>query len=114
MVIANATTMGLFGTSLRAFVTNKTPMGGDMNNNSWEITAKELFDLAIGGNGGIAPYWQDLGGLPKIIRYNFDKHGMMMIGTIVAAPVIEKMASRALKSVRNPINRTLKGTGVMV
>ncbi len=114
LVMLNATTMGLFGVSARAFITNRKPFGGDNNNNSWEITGKELIDLAMGGNGGIAPYWQDLGGLPKIIRYNFDKHGMMMIGTIIGAPIIEKVASKALRSVRTPVNRLLKPAGVMV
>jgi hypothetical protein len=38
----------------------------------------------------------------------------MMVGTIIAVPMIEKAASRFLRQLRNPINKTLKGTGVMV
>lgn len=116
LVLANATTQGLFGVSLRAFVTGQAPIGSQLpnNNNSWEITATELFRSLTGDNSHMAQNWQDMGGLGAAVRHNFKKNGAMMIGTIIAVPMIEKAASRLLSRVRSPINKTLKGTGVMV
>jgi hypothetical protein len=116
LVLANATTMGLFGVSLRAFVTGKAPFGvsGPNNNNSWEITGAELFRSLTGDNAHMSSEWQSAGGLTAAMKHNFKNHGAMMVGTIIAVPMIEKAASRFLRQLRNPINKTLKGTGVMV
>jgi hypothetical protein len=116
LVIANATTQGLFGVSLRAFVTGKAPFGtaNPDGNNSWEITGAELFRSLTGDNSHMSTLWQNKGGIPAAIQYNLQQGGLRMVGTIIAAPMIEKAASRLLRSVRTPINRTLKGTGVMV
>tara|TARA_Y100000004_G_scaffold21358_1_gene21751 strand:- start:740 stop:1168 length:429 start_codon:yes stop_codon:yes gene_type:complete len=116
LVMLNATTMGLFGVSARAFITGKAPFGvaGPKNNNSWEITGAELLRSLTGDNSHMSQDWQNAGGLGAAVKYNFKKHGAMMVGTIIAAPIIERTASNLLRSVRTPVNRMLKPAGVMV
>ena len=115
LVMLNATTMGLFGLSARAFITGKAPFGtaGPNNNNSWEITGAELLRSLTGDDSHMSTDWQEKG-LAGAIKYNFKQNGLMMVGTIIAAPMIEKAASNALRSVRTPVNRLLKPAGVMV
>lgn len=118
LVVANAATQGLFGVSLRAFVTGNAPFGdqGPLNNNSWEITGKELFNAMVGGSGGISSSFNFEGstGLGGAIRYNLSRNGLMMASTIIATPILAKAMTNVLKDVRTPVNRLLKPVGVMV
>ena len=109
LVVANAVTKGLFGTDLRTFVM-PTASNFQSWNNSWELTAKELVNLALGGGGGMDPANYNL---PKSIKQNMQNNGTQSLTTIVAAPIAFRMARKVLaKPLINPANRLLRSVGI--
>ena len=78
--------------------------------NSWEITAPELFNLAIGGGGGMDTKNWDL---MKVVKRNMQANGLQSVATAVLAPMAFKFARQVLsKPVINPANRMLKRVGI--
>ena len=109
LVVANAVTMGLFGTDLRTFV---MPTQSNVSgwNNSWEVTGKELVNLALGGKGGMD---RDNWTLPKVMQKNIEANGSKALTTIVAAPILFKLGRRVLsKPLLNPANKMLRTVGI--
>ena len=109
IVVANAVTKGLFDTNLRTFL---MPNSSNVKqwDNSWEITAPELFSLVLGGTGGMdAKNWD----LKKVVERNIKNNGMQSLLTVVGAPIAFRIGRRLLsKSIVNPTNRMLKKVGV--
>jgi len=110
MVIGNALTQGFFGVSLRAFVTNRAPFGANNNNNSWEITAPELFASIMGDNDH---YGTDYS-FTKAVRYNLSKNYGQMLPVLFLARPAFKMIENVTSPLRRPINKALKASGVGV
>lgn len=115
LVVANAMTNLFFDTNLGTFVTGKNVAGGfgvNGKNNSWEVTGRELFDLVLGGSGGISSNsFPD--GISGVLKRNI-KENLATQGTvIVAAPLIFRSAKNLLrKPVINPANKLLKMAGI--
>lgn len=116
-LVANAAVRGLFDVNLPTFLTGKNIAGGfnNANNNSWEITVPELFDMLMGGSGGIASNWQAEGktGLTGAMRYNIKRNGLDAVTQMVTIPLAFNIARKVLrKPLLNPTNRALKAIGV--
>ena len=117
-VIANATTTGLFGASLPEFIT------GRMRANSFQfrpggdgfatITLPELLGFrsgswslsGVGGNYGTGKTFLDG------VAYNFDKKGLQMIGTLIAAPALFTVGKKLTSKPRRDANKLLKMAGL--
>ena len=117
-VLANATTLGLFGTSLPEFLTGRTRArdfkfmpGGD---GYATVTLPELlgfrssgFSLSgIGGNYGTGKTFMDA------VKYNFDKNGAQMVATLFLAPVAFKGGEKLTAKPRRATNRLLDMAGL--
>ena len=105
----------LFDTNLGTFVTGRNVAGGfgpGGKNNSWEITAPELFSLLLGGKGGISSNsFPD--GFQQVVKRNIRENGFSQGLTILAAPFLFRTAKNVLrKPVLNPANRVLKMAGI--
>ena len=113
-VIANATTEGLFGTNLAQFLTGSIDgqfrPGGDGYS---RITLPELIGFSsggwsaskIGGNYGSKTFMDAL-------KFNFNKNGAQMIGTLVVVPVAFKFAEKLTAKPRRDANKLLKMAGL--
>ena len=115
MVVANATTNWLFDTNLPTFLTGKNIAGGfgaNGANNSWEITVPELFNLALGGSGGISSKtFPDglMGAVKRNLRTNTLRQGAVILG----APLAFRLGKQFLaKPVIRPANKLLKSVGI--
>ena len=113
-LIADAVSKGMFGVPLTTFVGLRNDFSGGYNsgNNSNEITARELLDLAMGGTGGISgQYWS--GGLPQVLKSNLRANAPMMLASIVGIPLAFKIGTKLLrKPVIMPANRLIKASGL--
>ena len=113
-LIADAISRGMFNTNLLTFLGIRNDFQGQYNsgNNSNEITARELIDLAMGGSGGITgTYWA--GGLPQVLKSNLRANAPMMVASVVAIPLAFKVGSKLLrKPILTPANRMLKAAGL--
>lgn len=113
-VIANATTEGLFGTNLAEFLTGSVDGKYNPGADGYAvITLPELLGFSkagwsadrIGGNyGGMS--------FAKGVRYNFNKKGAQMIGTLVVVPVAFKFAEKLTAKPRRDANKLLKMAGL--
>lgn len=105
----------IFGTNIPTFFTGREVMGGfgaNGVNNSWEITGKELLDMAMGGTGGQSGDWQEKG-LGGAIKKNLEHNGARALATAVVTPLVFRFGRRLLsKPLINPANRALKSMGV--
>lgn len=109
IVVANAVTKGLFDTNLRTFL---LPTKGVQSqwDNSWEITAPELFSLAIGGKGGMDTKNWDI---MKVVKRNMEQNGLQAVATAVLAPMAFRVARNVLaKPVIRPVDKLLKSVGI--
>lgn len=81
-------------------------------NNSHELTLKELIDVAVGGTGSIhSGSFPD--GLPGVLKSNLSKNWMKMTTAAIAIPIGFKIGSKLLrKPVIQPANRLLKMAGL--
>ena len=105
----NAVTKGLFDTDLKAFAGFGEKSEYD---NSWEITATELFSGLFGGTMGMSSDWQQRG-LMKAIQRNLKSNGGMMVAQLIGIPIAFKYGRKLLgKSLITPANRLLKPAGV--
>lgn len=113
--MANAAITALTGTNLPTFLTGKRIAGGfgpEGNNNSWELTLPELFNMAMGGSGGMSEDWQKRG-IVQAVRKNLNANGLMAAGQLIAIPIAFKVGRKVLaKPLINPTNRMLKSVGI--
>jgi len=109
----NAITKGLFDTNLKAFAGFGDSTETD---NSWEISATELFGALFGGTAGIGRTWG--GGLYSptvmgVIQRNLKTNGGMMMAQLIGIPIAFKYGRKLLgKNLITPANRLLKPAGV--
>ena len=113
-VVANSVTTGLFNANIVDFFTGrrdgKYVAGAD---GSERLTLPELLGLA--GKGGVGGTYSAGMSFQDVLIDNFKKNAVPMIATIVLAPVVANMATKALrKPVILPANRMLKSTGLDV
>jgi len=112
--VANSVTTGLFNANIVDFFTGrkdgKYMAGAD---GSYRLTLPEL--LGISGSGGVGGTYSAGTTFQDVLMDNFKKNAVPMIATIVFAPVVANMATKALrKPVILPANRILKNTGLDV
>ena len=111
MIIANAISKGAFEVPLTTFLglSNRFPGG---NNNSHELTLRELLDVAMGGSGNIASAsYPD--GLTGVMRRNLKANWVSMATAAVAVPIMFKVGTKLLKKpVIQPMNKLIKMTGL--
>lgn len=83
-------------------------------NNSWELTAMELLNYAMGGKGGVSDKWTlEGGGVPGVIKHNLKANAGEMLTTVIAAPIAFRMAKKLLaKPLINPANRLIRSVGI--
>ena len=115
IVLAQATTKGLFGADLLPFLTGRTPAGvynpgGDgyayitlpellgFRANSWKLEN-------IGGNYGSKSFMD-------AVKVNFDNNGATMIATLIVAPAAFKVASKLTAKPRRDMNKLLDMAGL--
>ena len=107
MLVFNAFTRGVFGTSATDFV-GLTKNFGDGTNNSHEITAPEILNFIMGGSGGVSSATFP-GGVSDALKFNIRRNAPMMAAQMVLIPVAFKVAKKVLaKPVIRPANRMLK------
>jgi len=118
-VLANAGTKFAFGTNVVPFLTEGwlTPKS-NATNNSWEVSAAELFDLVTGGTGSISATGFP-GGLMDVIKHNIQStEGKTALATMILAPVFfkagKKVAAPAIRSTNKLIRQAGLGTLVKV
>jgi len=111
LLVFNAFTRGVFGTSATDFV-GLTKNFGDGTNNSHEITAPEILNFIMGGSGGVSSSTFP-GGIADALKFNIRRNTPMMLAQFVAIPIAFKMGKKLLsKPVIRPANRMLKMAGV--
>lgn len=113
--MSNAALRAFTGTNIPTFLTGRkigNAFGPNGVNNSWEFTAKELIDLAMGGKGGMSPQWQQEG-ITAAIKKNMQDYGGNALATALLAPLAFNIGRKVLrKPLINPTNRALKAVGV--
>lgn len=110
LLVINAITKGFFDTDLKTFAGFGKSIQYD---NSWEMTATELFSLVFGGTGGMSDTYRAEGGLPVILKKNLRENGGMMIAQLIGIPIAFKYGRKLLgKSLIRPANKLLKPAGV--
>jgi len=117
LIIANAISRGMFGVPLMTFLglTKDFNQYGSSGNNSNEITAKELIDLATGGGGGISSNYTFEGekGLTAALRYNIKDNFVKMATYAVVTPIAFKVGKQLLnKPIIRPMNKVIKMAGL--
>ena len=113
-LIADAITKGMFRVNLPTFLGLRQDFEGGYNasNNSNEITARELLDLAFGGTGGISAR-SIPGGLPQALKGNLRANAFTMVASVVGIPIAFKVGMQLLrKPIITPTNRMLKSVGL--
>jgi len=114
LLIVNALTQGLFDTNLKEFVGFGDRASTD---NSWEMSATELFGRLFGGSGGIASNW---GGsdysatVSGVIRRNLRVNGGMMLAQIIGIPIAFKYGRKLMKKPIAMTNKLIAPAGVRI
>lgn len=81
-------------------------------NNSHELTLKELLDVAMGGSGSIHS-GSFPGGLPEVLKRNLSQNWMSMATAAVGIPIMFKIGTKLLrKPVIQPANKLIKMAGL--
>ena len=107
----NAITQGLFDTNLKAFAGFGSPNETD---NSWELSATELFGRLFGGNAGQTTEWQNMGGVSAAIQRNLRVNGGMMLAQLIGIPIAFKMGRKLLRKPITMTNKLIAPAGVRV
>ena len=108
-MLASVGTKWVFGTDLMTFI-NPTPANKAQWDNSWEVTGRELLDIALGGGGGInAKSFPD--GLGGVIKHNLRVHAADSIFKMVSIPIAFKLGKKITSRPRAAINRGLRQIG---
>jgi len=101
----------MFEVPLMTFLGIRNDFPGGQNN-SHELTLKELLNAAVGGTGAIHP-GSFPGGLPEVLKRNLTQNAMKMAAAAVFIPVGFKIGTKLLrKPVIQPMNRLLKMSGL--
>jgi len=110
LMYANVGTKWVFGTDLMTFV-NPTTANKAGWDNSWEVSGRELLDLAMGGGGGIsAKSFPE--GLPGVIKHNLRVHAPDSIFKLVTIPIAFKFGKKVTSKPRAALNRGLRQIGL--
>lgn len=111
ILIADAVSRGMFEVPLMTFLGIRNDFPGGQNN-SHELTLKELLNVAVGGSGAIHPgSFPD--GLPGVLKRNLSQNWMAMSAAAVFIPIGFKIGTKLLrKPVIQPANRLLKMAGL--
>lgn len=111
ILVADAVSRGMFSVPLMTFLgfSDKFPGG---QNNSHELTLREIVDVALGGTGAIhSGSFPD--GLPGVLKRNFKTNATKMIASAVLIPVGFKIGTKLLrKPVITPMNKLIKMSGL--
>ena len=110
LIVANAVTEGLAGSNLWEFASGRS-------NGRYRAGADGSTRLTLPGliTGETFSSGSSVQSVSDAIKYNFKKHGMQMIGTVILTPVLAKMGKKVLsKPVLRPMNKLLKTTGLDV
>lgn len=113
-LVANAVSNGVFAVGLPTFLglSDNFDGGYSSRNDSNEITARELWDIATGGAGGISSRTFPEG-LPQAIQSNLRRNWLNMGIQVIGIPIVAKVATKVLrKPVLTPANRMLKQVGL--
>lgn len=129
--IANSVTTNLFNANAWNFFTDGWLGRGASaaTNNSNEFSLYELVTGALGVNAypgsTTATYGVNIGSASNAgaagttdyaltsIRNNLQRNGGQLLGTVIVAPVVAKIAKKMLaKPLINPVNRALKASGI--
>ena len=111
ILIADAVTRGMFEVPLMTFLGIRNDFPGGQNN-SHELTLKELLNVAVGGSGSIHS-GSFPGGLPEVLKRNLSQNWMAMSAAAVFIPIGFKIGTKLLrKPVIQPANRLLKMAGL--
>ena len=114
-LVANAAIGGMFGTNLPTFITGKKVgkgFGPNDQNNSWELTLPEMFNMLMGGTGGMSKDWQQRGFVEAVQR-NIKANGLTAAGQMIGIPIAFKIGRKVLsKPLINPTNRALRDMGL--
>ena len=114
MLIVNALTQGLFDTNLKEFAGFGERTSTD---NSWEMSATELFGALFGGNAGIASNWGSGTFSPTVsgvIRRNLRHNGGMMLAQIIGIPIAFKYGRKLMKKPIAMTNKLIAPAGVRI
>ena len=107
MLVLNAMTKGFFDTDLKTFAGFGSYSEYD---NSYELTASELFSGLFGSNMGMDTKNYNL---QKVLARNLRENGGMMVAQIIGIPIVFKYGRKLLgKTLITPANRLLKPAGV--
>ncbi len=125
LVVGNATTEGLFNTSLKTFFMDG--WGGkdtDGMKASNAISLPELLGMGarssslnrfgISQQSGSKYAGSDLQSLGKVIGENLKNNGIQMVITVVGAPALYKILKSNMRGLINPANKLLKPSGIKV
>ena len=110
MIIGNAVTEGLAGANLWDFMTGRS-------NGKYVAGADGSARLTLPGMIKGETYHPNstVQSIPDAIKYNFNKHWGMVVGTLLVAPVAAKTLKKVLrKPVLTPMNKVIKMTGLDV
>jgi len=102
----------LFDTNLKEFAGFGDKTSTD---NSWEVSAPELFSMLFGGNAGIASNWGSGAYSPTVggvMRRNLKTNGGMMLAQIIGIPIAFKYGRKLMRKPITAANRLLKPAGV--
>lgn len=127
--VANSVTENVFGSNAWNFFTDgwlgRSPSSS--TDNSYELSLYELMTGALGleaySGSGTGTYGVSTSGRSSpggtaeyamnTIKNNLQRNGGKLFGTIIVAPVIAKVAKKALaKPLINPVNRAMKQLGI--
>jgi hypothetical protein len=104
----------MFDTNLKEFAGFGDKTSTD---NSWEVSAPELFSMLFGGNAGIASNWGSGTYSPTIsgvIRRNLRANGGMMLAQIIGIPIAFKYGRKLMRKPITAANKLLKPAGVRI
>lgn len=88
---------------------------GTSANNSNEVTARELIDIIMGGDGNIASSYkyEGEGGLTGVLKHNINDNFMKMATAAIVTPIAFKVGKQLLqKPIIRPMNKVIKMAGL--
>ena len=111
-VVASAATKAMFGVELVPFLTEGWLTKKTTNtDNSWELSAQELFNrLFQGGTGAMGGTWNEKG-IPAAIKYNL-MNNQGAVATMLFAPLAFKAGKALTAKPRRDANKLLKMAGL--